>query len=207
MGTIEAGVILVRQRRRINGGTSLKDIFRATIIMILSLCIVAGASFSAFVFWTVYPPNERSENADVVLVIAGATDGRHELGAKLAEKYDIKNYVVSNPREFESGIAYNHCRGEDQPKDTNTWCMEVYPEITSGEAQTFQELADEQNWDSALLVTSRPHSRRVKYFFQECTSLSEIKVANLRSINENTIVYQVFHELAGYLKFWITRPC
>lgn len=197
----------LRQRRRINGGSTVGAVIRAAVIMLVSLCLVSGMAFSAFTIWNVYPPNERTDTADVVVVIAGASDGRHELGAKIAKEYGIKNYVVSNPAGAKDKVGYSHCQGEDQPEDTNTWCMDSYPVITSGEARTFQELAKEENWDSAIMVTSRPHTRRVKYFFNECTDLSEVKVANVRSINENIIIYQVFHELAGYIKFWITDPC
>lgn len=197
----------IRQRKRINGGSTVADTLRAAVVMLVSLCMVLIMAFTAFTFWTVYPPNERSENADVVVVIAGASDGRHELGAEIASKYGIDNYVVSNPSGKKDKVGYSHCKGEDRPEGVSTWCMDPYPVITSGEARTFHTLAEEENWESAIMVTSRPHTRRVKYFFEQCTNLSEVKVANVRNINENTIIYQVFHEVAGFIKYWITNPC
>lgn len=196
-----------RQRKRINSSGRVVATIRATVVLLVSLCMILIMAFTAFTFWTVYPPNERSENADVVVVIAGASDGRHELGADIAKRYGIKNLVVSNPAGPEDKIGYSHCEGEDRPEGVNTWCMDSYPVITSGEARTFDKLAREQNWESAIMVTSRPHTRRVKYFFEQCTDLSEVKVANVRNINENTIIYQVFHEVAGFIKYWITDPC
>lgn len=196
-----------KQRKRINGGSSIGAVMRAAIIILASLCLIAGMVFSAFTLWTVYPPNERSDNADVVVVIAGASDGRHELGAKIAADYGIENFVVSNPAGARDKVGYSHCQGKDQPEGTTTWCMDPYPVITSGEARTFHDLAEEQNWESAIMVTSRPHTRRVNYFFNECTNLTEVKVANVRSINENIIIYQVFHEAAGFIKYWLTDPC
>lgn len=197
----------IRQRRCINGPGMVTATIRAALVMLVSLGLVAIMGFTAFMFWAVYPPNERSHNADVVVVIAGASDGRHELGAEIAEKYGIRNFVVSNPSGPKDKVGYSHCAGEDRPEGTRTWCMDPYPVITSGEARTFSELAQEQNWESALMVTSRSHTRRVKYFFEQCTDLSEVKVANVRTIKENIIIYQVFHELAGFIKFWLTDPC
>lgn len=197
----------IRQRKRINSTGVVTATIRAALVMVVSLTMAAIMGFTAFTFWTVYPPNERSENADVVVVIAGASDGRHELGAEIALEYGIKNFVVSNPAGARDKVGYSHCQGEDRPEGTRTWCMDPYPVITSGEARTFHELAEEENWDSAIVVTSRPHTRRVNYFFEQCTNLSEVKVANVRNINENTIIYQVFHEVAGFIKFWITNPC
>lgn len=197
----------IRQRKRINSTGVVTATIRAALVMVVSLTMAAIMGFTAFTFWTVYPPNERSENADVVVVIAGASDGRHELGAEIALEYGIKNFVVSNPAGAKDKVGYSHCAGEDRPEGTRTWCMDSYPVITSGEARTFHELAEEENWDSAIMVTSRPHTRRVNYFFEQCTNLSEVKVANVRNINENTIIYQVFHEVAGFIKFWITNPC
>lgn len=197
----------IRQRKRINGRGMVPATLRALVILLVSLSMVLIMAFSVFAFWSVYPPNERSETADVVVVIAGASDGRHELAAEITEYYGIENFVVSNPSGARDEVGYSHCKGEDRPEGAATWCMDPYPVITSGEARTFHELAREQNWDSAIMVTSRPHSRRVKYFFEECTDLSEVKVANVRSINENTIIYQLFHEMAGFIKYWITDPC
>ena len=197
----------IRQRKRINSTGVVTATIRAALVMVVSLTMAAIMGFTAFTFWTVYPPNERSENADVVVVIAGASDGRHELGADIVRKYGIENFVVSNPAGARDKVGYSHCQGEDRPEGTRTWCMDPYPVITSGEARTFHELAEEHNWDSAIMVTSRPHTRRVNYFFEQCTNLSEVKVANVRNINENTIIYQVFHEVAGFIKFWITNPC
>lgn len=197
----------IRQRKRINSTGVVTATIRAALVMVVSLTMAAIMGFTAFTFWTVYPPNERSENADVVVVIAGASDGRHELGADIVRKYGIENFVVSNPAGARDKVGYSHCQGEDRPEGTRTWCMDPYPVITSGEARTFHELAEEHNWDSAIMVTSRPHTRRVNYFFEQCTNLSEVNVANVRNINENTIIYQVFHEVAGFIKFWITNPC
>src|SRR5699024_11963724 len=87
----------IRQRKRINSIGMVTATIRAALVMVVALTMVSIMGFTAFMFWTVYPPNERSENADVVVVIAGASDGRHELGAEIALKYGIKNFVVSNP--------------------------------------------------------------------------------------------------------------
>lgn len=117
----------IRQRKRINSIGMVTATIRAALVMVVALTMVSIMGFTAFMFWTVYPPNERSENADVVVVIAGASDGRHELGAEIALKYGIKNFVVSNPAGAKDKVGYSHCAGDDRPEGTRTWCMDPYP--------------------------------------------------------------------------------
>lgn len=175
---------------------------KATAAALIALTLAAVI----FTAWIVFPPNESSEKADVVMVIAGASDGRHELGADIVKDLGIKNFVVSNPAGSKDKKGYSHCRGEDKPDGVNAWCLDPYPVTTAGEAMTFDKLARQEGWNSVILVTNRPHSRRVNYFFNSCTDL-DVNVANVRELNPRALRRQVMHEAGGFMKFWILNQC
>src|SRR5699024_12657787 len=53
--------------------------------------------------------------SDAIMVIAGASDGRHELGARLIEDGVSKRFVVSNPSGASDKVGYAHCNGSSRP--------------------------------------------------------------------------------------------
>lgn len=169
----------------------------------LTLLLVAGLAVTA---WFIYPPESEARRADAVLVVAGASDGRHELGAQLVEDGVADNLVISNWKGREDRVGWAHCRGGKQPEGATSQCMEPHDVSTTGEAQTFNRLAAEENWDSAVVVTNRPHTRRVRTTFEQCTNL-DIQVVNSNWMSTTRIPSHVARELGGYLKFWVTDPC
>lgn len=68
------------------------------------------------------------------------------------------------------------------------------------------ELADSENWATATVVTSRIHVRRVSTLFQQCTNL-EVAVVYADYLDRKQVMRQLFHEVGGYIKFWLTKPC
>lgn len=175
-------------------------------LLFLSLAgvILAAAGFPAWIF---FPPGTPAQPADVVMVIAGESDGRHQLGAELIEAGAAPNFVVSNPSGIRDRVGTAHCRGARRPAAAvETWCLKPEPVTTTGEALTMGKLAEEQNWESATMVTNRPHARRVGAMFRHCTSL-EVSVVYVDEIDREIIVDQVLHEMGGFIKLWLTDPC
>ncbi|MGD7002273.1 YdcF family protein [Corynebacterium halotolerans] len=170
---------------------------------VLVLVAIAGVSVTA---WFLYPPESEARPADAVLVLAGADDGRHEYGAGLVEDGIADNLVISswNGSDYEVGRA--HCAGPERPEGARSQCMKPSPVSTVGEAQTFADLAAEEGWTSAVVVTNRPHTRRVRSVFERCTDL-DIQVVNHNWVSKSRIPYHVAREIGGYLKFWATSPC
>lgn len=173
------------------------------ILLILGVAIVMSALFSA---WLLFPPKNTPKQSDVVVVMAGATDGRHDLGHELVRSGVAHNLVVSNPHGHWDPAGYALCAQSVVPKDIETWCMDPLPPTTTGEAKTFESLAIREGWDSVMVVTNRPHHRRVKLNFERCTNL-EATVISIEGVNKRAALYHVSRELGGFLKFWITRPC
>lgn len=161
---------------------------------------------AAFVAWLTFPPVHTPGRVDVVVVMAGATDGRHDIGAQLVKSGVADNLVVSHPLGSRDPAGYRLCAQWEAPDPVETWCMDPLPSTTTGEAQTFELLAARQGWDTAVVVTSRPHHHRVNLNFARCTGVTAT-VVSIDYLNWRLIPYQVARESGGFLKFWLTRPC
>lgn len=173
------------------------------LVGLLALLLVAFLSTTA---WFLYPPRDVPPRSDVVLVLAGASDGRHEYGARLVDEGVAGILVISNWKGVEDEVGWEHCRGSARPADADSLCMKPSPVTTVGEAQTFAQLAQEQGWESVVVVTNRPHTRRVRSVFEQCSEVPATVVFH-GWVDKLRIPYHVARELGGYLKFWITDPC
>lgn len=153
------------------------------------------------------PPRDDVTASDVVVVMAGATDGRHELGARLVEEGVAPHFVVSNGVGDADEAGAAHCRGDKRPARAHRiWCMTPFPDNTAGEAMTLTVLARDQGWTSATVVTNRPHTRRVRSVYERCTQI-EVAVVPVQEIDSDHVIRQISREIGGFLKFWFTRPC
>ena len=175
---------------------------RSIIAFVLPICILLGLPA-----WFLLPPRDTPSSSDAILVLAGASDGRHQLGAKLVEDGVASNFVISNPSGDGEPIGYSHCAGDKMPESaTETWCMEPVPGTTMGEAKTVGSLAQKENWQSLTVVTNRPHTRRVRMTFERCTTLN-ISVVPIDDVDVVRASVHIAREIAGFIKFWVTDPC
>ena len=100
---------------------------RHAIAFVLPILLILGIPA-----WFLFPPQDEPQQADAVLVIAGASDGRHELGAKLIEDGVSENFVVSNSSGPEDKVGYAHCNDDSKPASAaETWCMKSDPVTTT----------------------------------------------------------------------------
>lgn len=170
-------------------------------VLVLSLVTIGVPS------WLLFPPQNSPVPTDTVMVIAGASDGRHQLGAHLIDEGFSQNFVVSNPLGTKDKIGSAHCRGEKRPKKAvQTWCLQPDPVTTTGEALTIGKMAVHERWKTATAVTSRTHARRVNTMFKHCSDL-EVTVIYVDRFQRDRVTHQILHEIAGYIKFWLTNPC
>lgn len=175
---------------------------RRSIAFVVSILLIFGPST-----WFLFPSQIEPGESDVVLVFAGASDGRHELGAQLIEDGVSKYYVVSNPSGSRDVVGYAHCNGSSRPRSaTETWCMKPDPVTTTGEALAIDKLAKQEGWTSVTAVTNRPHNHRVRTNLERCTDLN-YKVISIDDIIVTQAPIHIAREILGYLKFWVTNPC
>lgn len=171
------------------------------------VCFMLATLIVGVPTWFVFPPKESPGASDAVMVIAGSDDGRHALGARMVKDGLTKHFVVSNPEGAYDEVGFAYCRGKDRPDEaTATWCLHPDPETTIGEVVTMEELATKEKWATLTVVTSQVHSRRVQTMFNYCTSLS-VTVVFPSEVRLYSFIREIFHELGGYIKFWLTNPC
>lgn len=84
--------------------------------------------------------------------------------------------------------------------------MRSDPVTTAGEAMAMGRLAEEEGWATLTAVTNRPHTRRVRTMFNQCTNL-DVTVVSVDYVNMSWMPYHVAREIGGYIKFWLTNPC
>lgn len=157
--------------------------------------------------WFLFPPQDGPGESDAVLVIAGASDGRHELGAQLIKDGVSENFVVSNSSGAEDKVGYAHCNGDSRPASAaETWCMKSDPVTTTGEALAIDKLASQEGWTSVTAVTDRPHNHRVRTNLERCTDL-EYSVVSIDDFNVTRAPARIAREIGGFIKFWVSNPC
>ncbi|MGP6174928.1 YdcF family protein [Corynebacterium sp. A21] len=192
---------------RIRGGPAARRRNRRFRRLALSAALVLVALVVGMSTWVLLPSQGTPVPSDAVMVIAGSTDGRHQAGAQLIEEGIAQNFVVSNPSGTRDKVGSAHCRGEDRPEAAlRNWCLRPEPVTTTGEALTMGELAAEEEWSSATVLTSRIHARRVQAMFRECTNL-EVTVVFMDYIWIQSVLDEVLHEVGGHIKLWLTDPC
>lgn len=80
-----------------------------------------------------FPPRDEADHADVVLVLAGASDRRHKLAAQLIDEGYSQNFVVSNPDGGIERVGSAYWRRSFQPKSADeVLCMKPVPSTTTG---------------------------------------------------------------------------
>lgn len=171
--------------------------------------IVRIRSIIAFVFpncflldlppWFLLPPRDTPSSNDAISVLAGASDGRHQLGAELVEEDVALNFVISNPGGDGEPIWYSHCAGDKRPESaTETRCMKPVLGTTMGEAKTVGSLAESENWQSLTVVTDRPHTSCVCMTFERCTTL-DISVVPVENVDVVRAPVHIAREIAGFI--------
>lgn len=170
-----------------------------TIALALLLAVTSVASFFA-------PSRLQAQQTDAVVVLAGVTDGRHELGARVVKDGVSNSFVVSNPLGEDDLAGYAHCAGESQPEGAQTFCLDPQPVTTAGEVAALNALAQEQEWDSVVVVTNRPHRHRVAAMMWRGSDL-EVDLVTEQTILPGLATRLVVHEIGGLAKFAVTDPC
>lgn len=165
----------------------------------LSAAVVAMLAVGALSVAFFFPGQGSVAPADAVVVLAGADDGRYQLAARLVEEGVAPAYVVSDP-DGEHPVSEAACAGIAAPAGAVTYCLRPHPTTTLGEALATEELAQRMGWRRVVVVTNRPHTRRVRGIFGRCTTV-EVSVRHIQGVNLRRAPYHLLRELAGWAKF------
>lgn len=176
--------------------------FAVVLLLVVGLVVAAGVTRA----WFLQAHTEHPQRVDAVLVLAGADDGRHDLGVELVENGVADDLVISAPPAWHEYVYLDYCQGSRQPESARAWCMLPQPMTTAGEAMTFDRLAQEQGWESVVVVTNRPHAHRTGTIFADCSD-AESTVVSTEYVNSSLIRQHITREIGGFLKHWVNQPC
>lgn len=180
---------------------------RRLAIAALALVVLVLAAWVGFGAWLL-SGRHRSEPvpSDAIVVLAGADDGRHALGAELHREGLAPRLLVSNPLGPREPKASALCAG---PGAT---CFIPNPRTTEGEAAAVRRIAREAadsggGWTRILVVTNEPHAARAGAFFRRCLAGAgaggadvEVRVVSVDRIDVPRLPVHVAREAAGFAK-------
>ena len=140
---------------------------------VLTRCAAAGACsvlvwlFVAavlFGFPAVQPP---PRSADAVVVLAGASNERLDVGRRLWWEGRAPVLVLSTTGTAGNRPADRLCEHGTNPAVV---CFSPEPMTTRGEARAVARLAAERGWDELIVVTSRYHVVRAGTNLEQCST-------------------------------------
>ena len=129
------------------------------------VCLVAlAAAYAVGIPLFLLPEDDPvPDAADAVVVLAGPFDllraGQTLVGGGFAP-----TLVVSTTRGGRGDRRVRYCRSEPE----NVVCLYPGPFSTPGEAQAITELAEREDWDTLVLVTSRHERLLAERTFRRC---------------------------------------
>lgn len=161
------------------------------------LTVLALAGLPVYVF----PPAQRVDRADVVMVLGPATDPRIAQARRLVADGAADAILVSVPAPGEPAADLGIC---DEPAVT---CATPDPFSTAGETALLRTYAAQHGIRSAIVLTSTPHVSRARYLFDRCvpdTSVTVVAVPSPMSALDWVVAYA--YQSGAFLKAFLT-PC
>jgi len=139
---------------------SVSGVRRLALVCLVGLAVAYAIGVPLFVLGDDDP---LPEGADAVVVLAGPAEllraGQTLVGGGIAP-----TLVVSTSRGGRGDRRARYCRSEPE----NVVCLYPGPFSTAGEAQAITELAEREDWDTLVLVTSRHERLLAERVFRRC---------------------------------------
>lgn len=139
--------------------------------------------------WFLNPYSVNPDRADAIVVLAGGAGERLDRALELVEQQVADTLVLSygNQMWFDSEAIAETC---DDVARFEVICFEPDPDSTKGEAMTFTRLAEEQGWQTVVLVTSEYHLHRATLRFNRCFDGEVLPVAAPASTRLRFLVHE-----------------
>lgn len=137
-------------------------------LLLVAAGLVAAWVVACLVFFTWSPWNSGSPaHADVVVVLSGSTRRLPTALALIRRGVAPVLALSSVDRTPHWANAERLCRTH-RYAGARVLCFEAVPFSTRGEARTVARLAQERDWRSIVVVTSRFHITRAHMLFRRC---------------------------------------
>lgn len=171
-----------------------------TCLILLILWAVAVLRFIAYPLAPVAEP--RAQSVDAVYVLGLATEERLKEGVRLIEHGVSDQLVVTmtDDNSLDRFCAANH--------PFTVHCVSPDPIRTRGEARQWAELAQDHQWESVMIVTTRSHATRAKLYFERCHD-GRVLVADdeVLSYSAEQWLERSVYESSALVKFAFERGC
>ena len=170
------------------------------------MILVLAALWSWFAVTKIYFPrmDPLPDDVDVLMQVGGAKPSDFPAAREIAQENGIPDLVISEPTGSQA-LRDKYCAPLD---GVEVHCFAPDPSDTQGEAQEFARLAEENGWDSAMVLsTGREHVERVRLYFERCWDgdLSVNKPAGSRSFAGH--LFQAGYQTAGWARAMQDREC
>ncbi|GAA1510479.1 uncharacterized SAM-binding protein YcdF (DUF218 family) [Agromyces terreus] len=172
--------------------------------VLAAILLVAGLGAPIYVF----PPQAAvPERADAVFILGPARAERFELARQLIDDGVTDRMVVSVPADvLESPRETGRYRNCNIPGGDVT-CVDAEPSTTRGEAQLLAALADEQGWNSVIVITRTPHIIRTRVLFDRCFDGDLAVLDSREPITLAGWMREYAYQTAAFAKVLTTTDC
>ncbi len=148
--------------------------------------------------WPVYvrPQVDAPAEADAIVVLGGAHDGREELGLRLAAEGWAPQVVFSAPYT-DSAMMNRICHGGYSFRVS---CFRPEPGTTIGEGRELARRAAAEGWRRVIVVTFTPHVSRARYILGRCWDGAITMQAVRPRLSPQIWAYNYGYQTLGYLR-------
>lgn len=195
MTAVGQRISLVRSGRR-----------RSVARRVLALWFVLAGLSAAGVPVYVHPQIDPLRQADAVLVIGGYGWGRYPTGIDLVKHGWAPTLALSAPNGSADPWLYKYCHTPNDDR-FELICFSPDPSTTRGEGRELKRLAVEQNWQTVIVVTFRPHISRARFILARCFHGDLVMVENPVDIPAYRWVYEFVYQTAGYIRALLEPSC
>ncbi|WP_084104787.1 ElyC/SanA/YdcF family protein [Demequina sp. NBRC 110056] len=179
--------------------------------------VVAGA-FAAVVAIAgiplyVLPALDEPSSTDVVYVIGPPTEARLDVAREFVEDGLTGAVMISlDPDEserWEAAAAVCDGAWQDDPAtaDAEVICAKPEPFTTRGEARELEREMAAHGWESAAVVTIRPHVSRARMIIERCEVGELSMVDSGESLHPWYWAYHYAYQSAGFVKAGVLSGC
>lgn len=178
---------------------------RRILIALLGLIVLIFAVLTER--WFVNPDQDDPGTADAIFVLDGGGD-RIGFTLDLVRSGVATDAVFAAPFLTDRGLwaarPCNNVRPADVPEAATFRCFEPEPATTRGEAQLLATLAEENGWETVVVVASTDQTTRARRLIERCWD-GEIRVTG--PDHDHPWPVRALYEWAAGLKATFLRGC
>lgn len=151
------------------------------------------------------PLQDAPQDVDVIMVMGPPDQDRLDLATDLISKGYSQNLVISAKSTGKTHNLNNMpiCQSE---QDFYVVCATPSPFTTQGEIGLLEQLSQENGWNSAVVITFKPHLARTRLYAARCYSGDALFMAPERKFGLRQIAFQYAYQISATAKALTITP-